>query len=163
MKNNEILQYKEAENSRRHLQRVFDDLISHKPPVCPETPRKPPFTFSLFVLGGYQRQSLSMVECFKKSTQTWERCADMSIPRSGVVCLTLSLYIYVIGGRNNSALGSADCADVECYNPFLNEWRRCAPMSLPRSRGGTGVIDGMIYAVGGAHGPEFHASVERYA
>jgi kelch-like protein 19 len=156
MKDNEIL----AESSKRHLQKVFDELTSHKPFICPQAPR----TLALgavFVLGGYQRQSLSVVECFKKSTNSWERCADMSIPRSGVVCVTLALYIYVIGGRNNSVNGNTDCADVECYNPFTNEWKKCAPMSKPRSRAGTGVIDGMIYAVGGAHGPEFHASVER--
>ena len=35
-------------------------------------------------------------------------------------------------------------------------------MSVPRSRAGGGVIDGLIYAVGGAHGTKYHSSVERY-
>ncbi len=161
MKHNDIFHYPEADKSKRYLQRVFDDLIAHKP--CPIMPRKLPFNFSLFVIGGYQKKSLNLVECFRKSTMTWERRTEMSVPRSGVVCVSLSLHVYVIGGRNNSANGNVDCADVESYNPFLNLWRKCAPMSVPRSRAGAAVIDGMIYAVGGAHGPEFHSSVERYS
>lgn len=38
----------------------------------------------------------------------------------------------------------------------------CTPMKLPRSRAGTNVIDGLIYAVGGANGSNCHNSVERY-
>lgn len=99
-------------------------------------------------------------------------------------CVTLALYIYAIGGRNNNnAQGNMDCADVECYDPFTNQyleiksflykmlnlkkfnfnsWRKCKDMQVPRSRAGAGVIDGVIYAVGGAHGCKFHSSVERY-
>lgn len=58
--------------------------------------------------------------------------------------------------------GNTDCADVECYDPFVNVWRKCAPMSVPRSRAGVAVLDGLIYACGGAHGAQYHSSVERY-
>jgi kelch-like protein 19 len=34
-------------------------------------------------------------------------------------------------------------------------------MSVPRSRAGAGVVDGLIYVVGGAHGVKQHSSVER--
>ena len=137
MMKSDDLQCKEADKGKSYLQRVFDDLISHKP--CPSKPRKEPFNFSLFVLGGYQKKSLNLVECFKKTTMSWERCADMRTPRSGVACVSHSLHVYVIGGRNstlNSPSDNVDCADVECYNPFLNMWKRCAPMSVPRSRAG---------------------------
>lgn len=145
-----------------YLQRVFNDLISHKP--CTQQPRKLPFQFSLFVLGGYHKKSLCLVEGFKKSTMTWEKCANMSTPRSGVACVTLSLLVYSIGGRNNTlASGNVDCADVECYNPFLNIWNRCASMTVPRSRAGAAIIDGLIYVAGGAYGPGFHSSAERYS
>ncbi|CAF0836199.1 unnamed protein product [Brachionus calyciflorus] len=160
MKNNEIFKLEECGKSRQYLQKVCDDLISHKP--CKIGNPRQPCTFSLFVLGGYQRQSISLVECFKKQTMTWERCSDMNLPRSGVACVSLALYIYVIGGRNNSLYGNTDCADVECYDPFVNSWKKCCPMSVPRSRAGVGVIDGLIYAVGGANSCTCHKSVERY-
>lgn len=100
MKNNELLKVQEADKSRAHLQKICDDLIAHKP--CTAKPRVPALNFSLFVIGGYQRQSISLVECFKKSTKTWEQCAEMRVPRSGVACVSFSLYIYAIGGRNNN-------------------------------------------------------------
>ena len=34
-------------------------------------------------------------------------------------------------------------------------------MSVPRSRAGAAVIDGLIYVTGGAHGAKYHTSVER--
>lgn len=91
---------READKSRAYLQKICDDLIAHKP--CPARPRVPALNFSLFVIGGYQRQSINLVECFKKSTMTWEQCAEMRVPRSGVACVCFSLYIYAIGGRNNN-------------------------------------------------------------
>lgn len=160
MKNNEIFKFEESIKSRQYLQKVCEDLISHKP--CTNWNPRRPCTFALFVLGGYQRQSINIVECLKKTTLSWERCEDMNLPRSGVACVSLALYIYVIGGRNNSIHGNMDCADVDCYDPFVNQWRRCSPMSVPRSRAGAGVLDGLIYAAGGANTCVCHKSVERF-
>ena len=84
MKNNEIFRLKETERSYRHLQEVVDELISHK--NCPYIkPRTPMLRFALFVIGGYQRQSINTVECLKISTLSWDRCADMRTPRSGKI------------------------------------------------------------------------------
>ena len=160
MKNNEILKFEECNKSRQYLQQVCEDLISHKP--CKKDNPRQPCTFSLFIIGGYQRQSISLVECLKKPTKTWERCSDMNVPRSGVACTSLALYIFAIGGRNNSLQGNTDCADVECYDPFVNAWRKCPSMSVPRSRAGVAVLDGLIYAVGGANACVCHKSVERF-
>ena len=74
----------------------------------------------------------------------------------------LHLYIYAIGGRNNSVHDNRDCDDVECFDPFVNNWKRCRSLTVPRSRAGSGAIDGYIYVAGGAHGNLFHSSVERY-
>ena len=130
LKNKEI-----TDSNRQYLQDICNELIEHKP--CPNiTPRKPALAFALFVIGGYQRQSINVVECLKKSTLTWERCADMRIPRSGIACVSMALYIYAIGGRNNSLQGNMDCSDVECYDPFVNLWKTCCPMNEKRSRAG---------------------------
>ena len=124
-----------TDSNRQYLQDICDDLIAHKPgPFI--TPRNPALAFALFVIGGYQRQSINVVECLKKSTLTWERCADMRIPRSGIACVSLTLYIFAIGGRNNSLQGNTDCSDVECYDPFVNIWKTCCSMNEKRSRAG---------------------------
>ncbi len=118
--------------------KVLQDLEEHNE-SCVSVPKRKPFgaQFSLFVVGGYQRQSINLVECLRKTTGQWEKCADMNTPRSGVTCVVFFLYIYAIGGRNNSIInGNTDCADVEVYDPFLNIWKRRAYLNVPRSRAG---------------------------
>ena len=161
IKNCDILKFKEAQRMVGNIQRVIDDLISHKP-ICPNNVRKPNIPVGLYVIGGYQKQSINYVECYKFSTNTWEQCAEMKYARSGVACVTHAFYIYAIGGRNNSSHGNIDCPYVECYDPIMDTWKPCAPMSVPRSRAGAAVIDGLIYVCGGAFGTQYHSSVERY-
>lgn len=36
------------------------------------------------------------------------------------------------------------------YDPISEQWRPCAPMSVPRNRVGVAVMDEFLYAVGGA-------------
>lgn len=115
---NEI--FKESDKAKQFLQRVFDDLVSHNPCNLSSNPRMHPYPFALYVVGGYHKQSMNTVECYKVQAGSWDRAADMRIPRSGLCCAVLALYIYAIGGRNNSTQGNFDCADVECYDPFVN-------------------------------------------
>ena len=68
---------------------------------------------------------------------------------------------YAIGGRNNSPDGNQDSHAVDCFDPSTNLWHTCSSMSAPRNRVGVGVIDDLIYAVGGSHGSTHHQSVER--
>lgn len=46
------------------------------------------------------------------------------------------------------------------YNPITEQWRPCAPMSVPRNRVGVAVMDEFLYAVGGSAGSEYHKTVE---
>ena len=83
MKNHEVFKLKETERSYKRLQEVCEELISHK--YCPNVnPRKPVLRFAIFVIGGYQGQTIDVVECLRLSTMKWERCADMRNPRSGI-------------------------------------------------------------------------------
>lgn len=47
------------------------------------------------------------------------------------------------------------------YDTTRDSWRTCTPMSVPRHRLGVGVVDGMIYAVGGSAGTDYYNTVER--
>ena len=60
--------------------------------------------------------------------------------------------LYLIGGRNNCANGNMDSDSVERYDPFYNEWFKVASLTVPRNRLGIGVVDGVVYAIGGSDG-----------
>ncbi|CAG9115589.1 unnamed protein product [Plutella xylostella] len=74
----------------------------------------------------------------------------------------LSGLFYAVGGRNNSPGSSYDSDWVDVFNPATEHWRPCSPMSTPRNRVGVAVMDGLLYAVGGSAGSEYHKSVECY-
>ena len=38
---------------------------------------------------------------------------------------------------------------MERYDPSQNKWTMVAPMAVPRSQVGAGVLDGLLFAVGG--------------
>lgn len=103
------------------------------------------------------------MECYFLETQTWKRCADLHLPRSGIGVVSLHLRIYVIGGRYNMGNENYDCREVERYDPFVNKWTQVKPMNYPRNRLGVAAIDHCIYAVGGSHGQKILSSVERYS
>ncbi|XP_053789008.1 kelch-like ECH-associated protein 1 [Vidua chalybeata] len=145
----------------RYLARVFRDLALHRPSGDPPG-RTPKVRQLIYAAGGYLRRSLSTLEAFDPERGSWLRLAALETPRSGLGGCAVGGLFYAVGGRNNSPEGNTDSAAVDCYNPVSGRWSPCAPMSVPRNRIGVGVIDGLIYAVGGSHGCTHHCSVERY-
>ncbi|GCC33090.1 kelch-like ECH-associated protein 1 [Chiloscyllium punctatum] len=144
-----------------YLVEVFKELTLHKPTkACPC--RSPNVPQLMYTAGGYYRQSLNFLEAYNPLENCWIRLTDMPLPRSGLAACTVHGLLYAIGGRNNSPDGNTDSNALDCYNPMNNQWSPCTPMNVPRNRVGGGVIDGMIYAVGGSEGCIHHNSVERY-
>ncbi|KAK2511235.1 Keap1 [Columba livia] len=134
--------------SKDYLAQIFQDLTLHKATqVLPC--RTPKVGQLIYTAGGYFRQSLSFLEAFNPRDGSWIRLADLQVPRSGLGGCVVGGLFYAVGGRNNSPDGNTDSAAIDCYNPMTNQWSQCSPMSVPRNRIGVGVIDGMIYAVGG--------------
>jgi len=41
---------------------------------------------------------------------------------------------------------------VECYHPSVDTWAPIAEMSVCRSGVGVGILDGVMYAIGGSNG-----------
>ncbi|XP_068277834.1 kelch-like ECH-associated protein 1 isoform X5 [Nyctibius grandis] len=146
--------------SKDYLAQIFQDLTLHKPTQLAPS-RTPKVAQLIYTAGGYYRQSLSSLEAYNPRDGSWLRLADLHVPRSGLGGCVVGGLFYAVGGRNNSPDGNTDSAALDCYNPMTNQWSPCAPMSVPRNRIGVGVIDGMIYAVGGSHGCVHHSSVER--
>ena len=128
---------------------------------CSDLPRRPCAPLVVFCAGGYLRQSLSHFECYNPCNKQWLRLPDLPTPRSGLGACVVRGAFYVIGGRNNSPDGNMDSSSLDMYDPMRNVWIPKKPMTVPRNRVGVGVIDNMIYAVGGSHGTIHHASAER--
>jgi len=51
---------------------------------------------------------------------------------------------------------------VECYDPRLDTWKNVAEISEGRSGVSIGVLDGIIYAIGGYKGSGYCKTVEAY-
>ena len=142
-----------------YLVRICQDLVMHK--RCPDKRRKPNSPPVIYTIGGYLRHSLSNVECYNPESKEWYKLSNLPMPRSGVAACVVHGLLYVLGGRNNSPDGNIDTPSADCFDPFMNMWRKCADMTVARNRVGCGSIDGMVYAVGGSQGGNHHESVER--
>ncbi|XP_055902446.1 kelch-like ECH-associated protein 1 isoform X2 [Eupeodes corollae] len=158
VKNCDIL--RKAPACKEYLAKIIKDLTLHKRPAVRE--RNPNTTRMIFVAGGFFRQSLDILEGYNVDDKTWTTLPNLRIPRSGLGAAFLKGTFYAVGGRNNSIGSSYDSDWVDKYNAVTEQWRPCAPMSVPRHRVGVAVMDEKMYAVGGSAGSEYHNSVECY-
>ncbi|KAL0892388.1 hypothetical protein ABMA27_015511 [Loxostege sticticalis] len=145
---------------REYLAKIFKDLTLHKKPVVKE--RRPNTPRIIYVAGGYFRHSIGVFEAFNIDDNAWTTLPQLTVPRSGLGAAFLKGLFYAVGGRNTSPGSSYDSDWVDVYNPAIELWRPCSPMSTPRHRVGVAVMDGLLYAVGGSSGSEYHKSVEYY-
>nr|QPF20446.1 Kelch-like ECH-associated protein 1 [Chilo suppressalis] len=145
---------------REYLAKIFQDLTLHKKPVVKE--RRPNTPRVIYVSGGYFRHSIAVFEAFNLDDGAWSTLPQLTVPRSGLGAAFLKGFYYAVGGRNTSPGSSYDSDWVDVYNPANELWRPCSPMSTPRHRVGVAVMDGLLYAVGGSSGSEYHKSVECY-
>ncbi|CAB3243823.1 unnamed protein product [Arctia plantaginis] len=145
---------------REYLAKIFKDLTLHKKPVVKE--RRPNTPRIIYVAGGYFRHSIDLFEAFNLDDNSWTTLPRLTVPRSGLGAVFLKGLFYAVGGRNTSPGSSYDSDWVDVYNPATEHWRPCSPMSTPRHRLGVAVMDGLLYAVGGSAGSEYHKTVECY-
>lgn len=63
----------------------------------------------------------------------------------------------------NFLLFLANICSVERYNAETNTWTKIADMNARRSGAGVGVVDDVLYAIGGHDGPLVRKSCEKYS
>ena len=101
--------------------------------------------------GGPGWSALSTVEIYDTLSNAWRKGADMPTPRIAAQAAVFAGEIYVFGGYSRGKIrGTKQHKIVEVYDPQTDTWTRTRDM--PTLRGGfkTAVIDGKIYAIGGA-------------
>lgn len=113
----------------------------------------------IYIIGGktYSNKSgpgmsaLSTVEVYDTRTNTWHKATDMPTPRIAARAAVFSGEIYVLGGYNEIKVrGERYKKIVEVYNPRTDTWTRKRDMPSLRSGFGVAVVNGKIYAIGGA-------------
>lgn len=113
----------------------------------------------LYAVGGLQEfsgipPSLTTVEAYDPSTDTWSTLAPLPEPRHSFGIGVVNGKLYAMGGGVHEGGGCATSKnDIWEYDPSINIWAEKAPMPTARFGLGVGVIDGIIYAVGGELSP----------
>ena len=97
----------------------------------------------------------STVEVYDPKTDSWATRADMPTARSHMTVSTIGGKIYAIGGGlpPRSRGGAAYLPLLEVYDTATNRWAPAADLPTPRTVPSSIVIDGRIYAMGGAIQP----------
>jgi N-acetylneuraminic acid mutarotase len=87
----------------------------------------------------------------------WTVKAPIPTPREGLAVGVVNGILYAVGGqiRHPTGVGMGDgghwefLSTVEAYDPSTNSWSTKTPLPTPRSGVAVGVVDGILYAVGG--------------
>lgn len=141
----------------------------------------------LYAVGGYKSTDLSTVEAYDIAADRWTVKTPMPTAREGLAVAVVNGILYAIGGNTRGSSSSSTSSSsaavvaagppklgynlqsaehalgtVEAYDPATDSWTVKASMPTPRSMLGVGVVNGIIYAVGGASGGEQSRTVEAY-
>ena len=113
--------------------------------------------------GGYPDPPfLSTVEAYDPTTNTWTTKARMPTGRSSLAVAVANGILYAVGGAGCCDLGhNTGLSTVEAYNTTTNTWTTTPPMPTQRLKLAAGVVNQVLYAVGGGGVSDF-GTVESY-
>jgi hypothetical protein len=106
----------------------------------------------IYIIGGApdNLHVVSTTEAYDPATDTWTAKSPMPTPRGWFSTSVVDGKIYAIGGTIYDGTTYRVFSTVDMYNPATDTWTTKADMSIPRVSLSTSVIDGKIYAIGGA-------------
>jgi N-acetylneuraminic acid mutarotase len=117
----------------------------------------------LYAVGGFNGAYLNTVEAYDPATNIWTTKAPMPTPRAHPAAGAVNGILYVVGGCPNNPCSQHAVGTVEAYDPTSNTWTTKAAMPTPRAALGIGVVNGVLYAVGGFANGAIHVNtVEAY-
>jgi cysteine-rich repeat protein/predicted outer membrane repeat protein len=104
----------------------------------------------LYVVGGHPPSGpLATNEAYDPVTDTWSTKAPMPAARSRVGVGVVDGILYAVGGNLYAPHPDQWLAINEAYDPATDSWTTEPPMPTARERMGVGVVNGVLYAVGG--------------
>jgi N-acetylneuraminic acid mutarotase len=96
-------------------------------------------------------------------TGVWTTKAPMPTPRSHLAIGEVNGRLYAVGGyKSRTCCPDPFIATVEAYDPATDTWTSKASMPTARGDFGVGVVNGILYAVGGQNSSGALATVEAY-
>jgi len=108
----------------------------------------------IYVMGGIEHAfdpAQPTVDEYNPITDSWKPKASMSRGRLGLSVSVVESKIYAIGGMTSGGnFWSGMQDEVEVYEPVTDSWTIKSPIPTPRVWLSTSVVDGKIYAIGGA-------------
>ena len=122
----------------------------------------------LYAVGGAASNGtpLATLEAYDPTTNTWTTKASMPTARVDFGVAAINGILYAVGGFSVINNVGTNQATVEAYDPAANAWVTKASMPTARHRFGVGVINGILYAVGGqssqSNPPTFASMLEAY-
>ncbi len=123
----------------------------------------------IYAFGGTPRTyqpAFSTVEEYDPATDTWTEKAPMPAARLVHSTSVVDGKIYVIGGAYRPGVSTEELmtSDVEAYDPATDTWTKKTPMPTAIGAVATSVVNGKIYAFGGARtaGGTALSTVEEY-
>jgi Ca2+-binding RTX toxin-like protein len=80
----------------------------------------------------------------------WEARAPLPNPRNHLAGAALQGKVYAVGGQHGRDSAGGNQGEVDVYDPATNAWARVASLPTPRGHMGATVLEGRLYAIGGA-------------
>ncbi len=103
----------------------------------------------IVAVGGYDRRTnVAAVEAFDPSTGRWTSLPPLPTPRDHLAVVSAEGRLYALGGRVNGDYGH-NLSVVEVYDSGSNRWDRIEDLPLARSGITAGVINRVIFVLGG--------------
>jgi len=109
----------------------------------------------LYVVGGWTTTPDSSymdnsLWAYDPAADHWTVKAPMATRRNGLGVGVINGVLYAVGGGTVVSGSQGHCINtLEAYDPATDTWTTKAPMPTARCGVGVGVIDGVLYAVGG--------------
>jgi N-acetylneuraminic acid mutarotase len=100
--------------------------------------------------GSITKPAVGTVEAYDPITNTWSSKAPMPTGRSGAGVGVVNGILYAVGGIPAGAVDPVPTGSVEAYDPATNTWTARRPITKPRLGMIVGVVNGILYAVGGS-------------
>jgi N-acetylneuraminic acid mutarotase len=126
----------------------------------------------VYVIGGSDFGGYSArLDAYDPASNSWSPRTPMRDPRDGPTVAVANGILYVMGGGDSAALAYANgrpytpplTSVMEAYDPSTDSWTTKAPLPEPLNLAGAGVVNGILYLIGGLSLTGDSASASVYA
>jgi N-acetylneuraminic acid mutarotase len=106
----------------------------------------------VYVIGGFgsTAEPLDTVEAYDPATDQWRTVAPLPIAIHHPAAAVVDGRLFVVGGYTGGRVRWTPLGTMFEYEPAQNSWRGRAQMPTPRGGLAVAVVDGRLYALGGA-------------